>query len=381
MFKVGIENLDQHLALFNHKRVGLITNPTGVDRNLKSTIDILQEQTTLAVLFAPEHGVRGDLQAGVRLDNYVDEKTGVMVYSLYGQNKKPTKEMLAGVDLLCFDIQDVGARYYTYLYTMAYAMMAAKENNIPFVVFDRPNPVNGITVEGTILDLEYRSFVGYYPLVQRYGLTIGELAVLFNELYEINCDLTVVKMTGYDRHLDYDALGFPWILPSPNLPTVESTYHYLATCYYEGTNVSEGRGTTKPFSFVGAPWFNSQAVIERLNKEELKGVQFRPVYFTPTFSKHQGELCEGIELILTDKKMYEPVKTGLTLLHIVKEIHEEFAFIKPFKEGHHPMIDLLTGDNYNRLEMPLSEKLKRLKKDTETFRTLKERYHLYETTT
>ena len=379
MFKVGIENIDLHEDLFKNKKVGLITNPTGVDRNFKSTIDILKEKTDLVALYAPEHGVRGDLQAGVRLENYHDEETGCMVYSLYGQNKKPSYDMVKNIDILCFDIQDVGARFYTFIYTMAYAMMAAKEFNKKFVVFDRPNPVGGLEVEGNILDLKYRSFVGYYPLVQRYGLTIGELAMMFNDHFDIGCDLEVIKMSGYSRELDYHVLDFPWILPSPNIPTEQSTYAYLATCYFEGTNVSEGRGTTKPFQFVGAPWLKSNKVIAKLDQSNLDGVKFRKVFFTPTFSKHKDELCEGIEVVITDYQKFKPIKTGFTMMHYILEMHEEFKFLPPYKEGMNPMIDLLTGDDFIRTQrLSLDEIYQKLEKDSALFKEMKGTYHLYE---
>lgn len=379
MFKVGIENIDQHLELFKNKKVGLITNPTGVDRQFKSTIDILKEKTDLISLFAPEHGVRGDLQAGVRLENYVDQETGCKVYSLYGKDKKPSEEMLKDIDVLCFDIQDVGARFYTFIYTMAYAMMAAKAFGKKFVVFDRPNPVGGIEVEGNILDLKYRSFVGYYPLVQRYGLTIGELAYMFNDLYEIGCDLEVIKMTGYDRDQDFRDLNFPWVFPSPNIPEMDTPYTYLATCYFEGTNVSEGRGTTKPFSVIGAPWLRSKEIIKKLNEKKLPGVQFRRLFFTPTFSKHKDELCEGIEVYITDKKIFKPVRTGFTMLFLISELHEEFKFLPPYKEGMNPMIDLLNGDNFLRTKrLSLDEIYEKLDVDSLAFKKVKGSYHIYE---
>jgi uncharacterized protein YbbC (DUF1343 family) len=287
--------------------------------------------------------------------------------------------MLKDIDILCFDIQDVGARFYTFIYTMAYAMMAAKEFNKKFVVFDRPNPVGGVEVEGNILDLKYRSFVGYYPLVQRYGLTIGELAVMFNDAYNIGCDLEVVKMSGYQRADDYQKIDFPWVLPSPNIPTKASTYIYLATCYFEGTNVSEGRGTTKPFSFVGAPWLKSNEVIAKLNGAKLEGVKFRKLYFTPTFSKHKDELCEGIEVVVSNYETFKPIKTGFAMLHYISNMHDEFKFLPPYKEGMNPMIDLLNGDNFMRTKrLSLEEIYQKLDEDSKAFKEMKGKYHLYD---
>ena len=379
MVKLGIELLKNYKHLFEGKRVGLITNPTGVDSSLKSTIDILNEQTYLTTLFSPEHGIRGDLQAGVKLDDYIDPKTNIKVYSLYGKNKKPTKEMLEGIDIICFDIQDVGSRYYTYIYSMAYIMIAAYENDIEVVVFDRPNPVGANEVEGTILDLNYRSFVGYYPIVQRYGMTIGELANLFNKEYDINAKLHVIKMEGYKRNMIYEDTNLPFIMPSPNIPTKVTPFAYLATCIFEGTNLSEGRGTTKPFEIIGSPWLDTEKLLNDILTKDLKGVIFREVFFTPTFSKHEGILCKGIEMIITDFKIFKPVETGFTMMYLIKDNNSEFEFIKPFKEGLNPMIDLLTGSNSLREgTQNLEDCLLKIKKDSLTFKKTKERYHIYE---
>lgn len=379
MIKLGIEKIDEYLHIFKNKKVGLITNPTGVDQKLKSTVDILNEKVELVSLYSPEHGIRGDLQAGEKLDTYIDEITGLTVYSLYGATRRPTKEMLENVDVLCFDIQDVGARFYTYIYTMAYAMMAAKDYEVDFVVFDRPNPVGGTKVEGNILDINYRSFVSYYPLLQRHGLTIGELAKLFNEEYEIGCNLHIIPMEGWQRSMEYKDTNLNWVLPSPNLPTVESTYTYLATCYFEGTNVSEGRGTTKPFSFFGAPWMKNRELIKLLNEKNFEGVMFREVYFTPTFSKHANELCKGIELIVTDYDKFSPVFLGMTLLHLIEDLHDEFEYRGPYSSKGHPMIDLLTGGNFIRERTKTLDEIKDLFEDSkEKFIQVKGKYHLYE---
>lgn len=379
MVKVGIDRIDSVIDIFNKKRVGLITNPTGVNRDLISTIDILYEKTNLVSLFSPEHGIRGELQAGIQLDDYTDLLTGCTVYSLYGKNKKPTSKMMDTIDILAFDIQDVGARFYTYLYTMAYAMIACHENEKKMVIFDRPNPVNANEVEGNILNTKFQSFVGYYPIVQRYGLTIGELATLFNEEFNIQCDLTIVKMEGYQRTMDYFDTGLKWIFPSPNLPSIESTYLYLSNCIFEGTNLSEGRGTTKPFQIIGSPYLDHVWLKNTLNQKQIRGVAFRTLYFTPTFSKHQGKLCKGIECIVTDKSVFKPVKLGYIILDLIRNHHPEFAFIKPFKEGMHPFVDLLTGNNYVRHHtFSIDEQLNQIDKDTQVFKDLKRRYHFDE---
>jgi uncharacterized protein YbbC (DUF1343 family) len=379
MIKVGIERINEYLDVFLNKRVGLITNPTGVDESLTSTIDILREKTDLKALFSPEHGVRGNLQAGVKLDPYIDENTGCTVFSLYGETRKPTLDMLNLIDVLCFDIQDVGARFYTYIYTLAYAMMAAKEHNKTVVVFDRPNPLGGIEVEGNILDLKFRSFVGYYEIPQRYGLTVGEIAVMFNEHFNIHCDLKVILMSGWKRSMDFEDTKRHWVLPSPNIPNAKDVYPYMATCIFEGTNVSEGRGTTKPFSIIGAPWLNSKKVIQLFNEQKLEGVTLREMYFTPTFSKHKDSLCSGIELYVTNKKTFKPVITGMILLKIIESLHSEFAYIEPFKEGQKHMINLLVGDDFISKNVYSIEDLKnKLESDAIVFQSIKERYHLYE---
>jgi uncharacterized protein YbbC (DUF1343 family) len=379
MVKLGIDLIERSLDLFIGKRVGLITNPTGINSQLESTINILNKFTNLVALFSPEHGVRGNVQDGVKLETYVDEKTGCTVYSLYGTTNRPTKEMMDNIDIMCIDIQDVGSRFYTYLYTMAYAMEACKQFNKEIVVFDRPNPINGLKVEGNILNLKYRSFIGYYPITQRYGLTIGELAQLFNEEYSIGCKLSVVKMEGWHRDMTWDDTSLHFVFPSPNIPTVDTAFVYNATCVFEGTNISEGRGTTKPFELVGAPWIDPDKLAKIMNEKELPGVKFRPLYFTPTFSKHKDVLCGGVECIVTDRVSFETVKTGWTLLYEIKKIDEvNFKFLPPYKEGQNPMIDLNNGNSYLREGVySLEELYKILENDSLIFKKLKEKYHLY----
>jgi uncharacterized protein YbbC (DUF1343 family) len=329
-FELGVEVLlNEEKHLIEGKRVGLITNPTGVDQKLNSIVDALYNDpdTELTALYGPEHGVRGDAQAGQYVDFYIDEKTGLPVYSLYGPTRKPTPEMLGNIDVLLFDIQDVGTRFYTYIYTMAYAMEAAQENNIPIIVLDRPNPLGGTKVEGPVLDMKYASFVGNYAIPLRHGMTVGELAKLFNEEFEIGADLTVVEMNGWKRNMYYDETPLEFVMPSPNMPTLETALVYPGAALIEGTNVSEGRGTTKPFELIGAPFMNADETATALNELNLPGVTFRAASFTPTFSKHAGSLSHGVQIHITDRNSFKPVETGL---HIVKTIHDmypdQFAF-------------------------------------------------------
>ncbi|PLR74029.1 DUF1343 domain-containing protein [Bacillus sp. UMB0728] len=350
-FELGIEVLlDDQKELIEGKRVGLITNPTGVDQELNSIVDLLHNdpEVELTALYGPEHGVRGSAQAGEYVEFYTDEKTGLPVYSLYGATKKPTPEMLENVDVLLFDIQDVGTRFYTYIYTMAYAMEAAKENDIPFIVLDRPNPLGGTEVEGPVLETPYKSFVGNYEIPLRHGMTVGELAKLFNEEFKISADLTVVKMKGWKRDMLYDETGLQFVMPSPNMPTLDTALVYPGAALIEGTNVSEGRGTTKPFELIGAPFINADNLAQQLNSLNLKGVSFRAASFTPSISKHAGKLSHGIQIHITDPDEFEPVKTGL---HIVKSIHdlypEDFAFRAEDSRGI-SFFDQLIGNGWVR---------------------------------
>jgi uncharacterized protein YbbC (DUF1343 family) len=368
------------MHLFEGKRVGLITNPTGVNSELESTIDILHRKVNLVRLFSPEHGVRGDIQAGETVENYVDESTSLPVITLYGKNKKPSKEMLEDIDILAMDIQDVGSRLYTYLYTMSYCMQGCAQFGKTFVLFDRPNPIGGESVEGNMIQEGFTSFVGLHPITYRYGLTIGELAEFFNKEFHIQCDLKVIPMEGWTRSMFYEDTNLAWILPSPNMPTVDTAFVYNATCIFEGTNISEGRGTTKPFEFVGAPWLNAGRLAEVMNDLKLEGVAFRPAYFTPTFSKHVNELCRGVQLHVTNRRTFCAVKTGLYLLEEIKRMSgEKFQFLPAFSEKGKPMIDYNTGSDYIRThDFSAKEVYEQWKKEEEEFKYRKEKYHIYE---
>lgn len=328
--KCGIDNIKSADNLLKGKRIGLITNPTGLDKSFRSTVDILNESYNLVCMFSPEHGVRGDLQAGDHVDSYIDSLTGLPVYSLYGETPHISEEIMNDIDVIVFDIQDVGARFYTFLYTLSYAMEDAKKYDKEVVVLDRINPLGG-KVEGTVLNMNFRSFVGRFPIATRYGLTIGEYANYINDKMKINCKLQVVKCEGYRRSLYYDDTDLEWVSPSPNIPTIDTAVCYIGTCIFEGTNISEGRGTTKPFQFVGAPFVKPREVIEILNSYNLPGVRFRETYFTPTFSKHQNKLCGGVQLHVYDRDSFMSFKTGLCLLYAIKKTSPEFEFLPPGK--------------------------------------------------
>jgi len=378
--KVGIDNIDNFVHLLKGKRVGLITNTTGVKSNLESTIDVLAKKIDLRALFAPEHGVRGNVQAGEKVENEKDVKTGIPVFTLYGDSKKPTKQMLENIDVLVFDMQDVGSRLYTYLYTMAYSMESAKEYKKEFIVLDRPNPLGGEVVEGNLVQKGYTSFIGLYPLPYRYGLTIGEMALLFNKEYNINCHLEVVKMQGWKRYMNYEDTGLPWILPSPNMPTVDTAFIYNATCIFEGTNISEGRGTTKPFEIIGAPWLDAYKLADSLNEKKLSGVLFRPAFFTPTFSKHKEKLCAGIQIHILNRHTLNSVQIALHLLKAVKmQNTEKFEYLPPYTEKGKHMIDYNTGTNYIRThDFDPDAVYEQWQLEAKQFKELKLKYHLYD---
>lgn len=375
----GVEVLlDDQKELLKGKKVGLITNPTGIDSKMNSIVDLLHDDSDieLTALFGPEHGVRGDAQAGEYVESYIDEKTGLPVYSLYGQTRKPTPEMLENVEVLVFDIQDVGTRYYTYIYTMAYSMEAAKEKNIPIVVLDRPNPLGGLSVDGPVLEPEFSSFIGMYPIPTRHGMTVGELASLFNEEFNIGADLRVVKMKGWRRSMDFDDTGLPFVLPSPNMPTVSTTFVYPATGLIEGTNLSEGRGTTKPFELIGAPFINSTNLAAELNSLSLPGVKFRAASFTPTSSKHAGKLSHGVEIYVTDRAEFDAVTTGL---YIIKTIHDMYPDDFEFLSNN--FFDKLIGNDGVRTMIlegaSVREITKTYQKELSEFKKVRKEYLLY----
>ncbi|MDR2656224.1 MAG: DUF1343 domain-containing protein [Oscillospiraceae bacterium] len=342
----GLDRLDEYAALLNGSRIALMTNPTGVDRRLRSCVSIIGGRYNLTALFACEHGVRGNLQAGDYVESYVDDETGVTVYSLYGSSPRMTPEMLDAFDVFVFDMQDVGARFYTYLYSLAYAMEDCAAAGKRVVVLDRPNPLGGETVQGTLLDERFASFVGMYAMPTRYGLTIGEYARWLRDYRRLGLELDVVPLAGWERRMYHADTGLQWIAPSPNIPTPTTALVYSGTCVFEGTNLSEGRGTTQPFELIGAPWLNGAELARRMNallnnnnrpaitglshaeRKSVAGLLFRPVYFTPTFSKHQGELCSGVQMHVIDPRVANPFAAALYMLQAIAGMHpDQFALL------------------------------------------------------
>ena len=378
---LGIEVLlAEPLTLLRGKRIGLITNPTGVDRELRSSIDLLAKHPDLQLvaLFGPEHGVRGNAQAGEKVGASVDAATGLPVFSLYGEHREPTAEMLQGIDVLLFDIQDVGARFYTYPYTLAGAMRAARRAGIPVVVLDRPNPIGGVHVEGPMLQPEYASFVGEFPIPVRHGMTMGELARLFNDAFAIGAELHVVPVEDWNRSVAEPGHSLHWVPPSPNMPTPDTALVYPGTALFEGTNVSEGRGTTRPFEIIGAPFILAEALANHMNNLGLPGVRFRPVWFTPTFSKHAGALCGGVQIHVTDREAYLPFRTGLSLLKAIHDLHPQ-AF--RFEPGTPPFFDKLAGNGWIRQGIEEGESVDAMEArwapELRSFEEVRRRYLLY----
>lgn len=310
--------LTDSLDLVRDRRVGLVTNHTGIDREGVSTIDRLFQHADidLVALFSPEHGIRGEVEAGVEVDSSVDSQTGLPIHSLYGDTRKPSPEMLTDIDVLVFDIQDIGARYYTYVSTMARAMEAAGEAGIGFVVLDRPNPIGGVAVQGTVLDPEYSTFVGLHPTPMRHGMTPGELALMMVGEFGIEADLAVVPADGWTRGTAFEDTGLPWLAPSPNMPSIESALHYPGTCLFEGTNVSVGRGTDIAFQQLGAPWLDADQLAGRLRAYGFPGVQIDPVTFVPENpgdGKYGDTEVHGVRLTALDDQ-YDPTRVAVALL-------------------------------------------------------------------
>jgi uncharacterized protein YbbC (DUF1343 family) len=325
-FEKQYSELREHLK---GKRVGLLTNPTAVDKQYTLIADrlIRDPEVELVCFFAPEHGLRDDRQAGVKIDDYVDEATGVPVYSVYGARRAPEPEQLAQLDTLVCDMQDVGARFYTRIWTMTRAMEAAAKAGKECVVFDRPNPVGLSRMEGPPITFDAGLIGQVWPgqpfgVPTRHGMTVGEVLTLVNEEWaEPKVKLTVIRVPGYTRRMTFKETGYPWVMPSPNMPTIDTATVYTGTCVFEGTNLSEGRGTTKPFELIGAPFVDAEEFARRLNESGLEGVRFRPAWFTPTFDDFEGQRCAGVQLHVTDRGTFEPVRTGLVMLKLVCEMY------------------------------------------------------------
>jgi uncharacterized protein YbbC (DUF1343 family) len=384
--QLGCERLLASHAL-DGKRVGLVCNPASVDARLRHMADRFAEhpEARLAALFGPQHGFRSDVQ-----DNMIETRHGeddvrrVPVYSLYSETREPAAAMLAGLDALVIDLQDVGSRIYTFIYTMANCLIAARKHGVKAIVCDRPNPIGGVGVEGPMLVPGYESFVGQYPIPMRHGMTIGELAQLFNGEFGIGADLEVVPMEGWRRDMYFEATGLPWVMPSPNMPTVDTAVVYPGSVLFEGTNVSEGRGTTRPFEIVGAPWAMAERFATAMNRVGLPGAIFRPVVFEPTFQKHARTACGGCQMHVIDRPAFRPVETGVALLAAFRAADpDRFRWRDPpyEYEADKMPIDILAGSSELREQVEGGVSARDIARSWETpvgaFSKTRERFLLY----
>lgn len=380
----GIDTLlssaDQ-MAKLKGKRIGLVTNQTGITSRRIHDIDALRGAgVNLVALFSPEHGLRGEAQAGDKVDSGMDAATGLPVHSLYGATKQPTAEMLAGIDLLLFDLQDVGARFYTYPSTLMMVLRGAARHKVPVTVLDRPNPLGGDLIEGPVLEPPYASFVGIFAMPVVHGMTMGELARMFVGVERLRVRLDVVRCRNWYRPdtRTLFAWDFPWIPPSPNLRSDRAVSVYPGTCLFEGTNVSEGRGSEKPFETLGAPFIDSAALVKRMEAKKLEGVAFKPTAFTPAMSKFTGQPCQGVWVIPTDSTSFRPFRTGVAL---VKAVHDLYPDNFAFRSGAPSYFDQLAGVGWLRKDIIAGKSLAEMEAkwlpDAEAFRTRRKPYLLY----
>jgi uncharacterized protein YbbC (DUF1343 family) len=325
--RLGIEKLltDQKDLLLG-RRVGLICNQASVDHSLYHAADLLlaNDKIALTTLFGPQHGIRGEVQDNmIETGHSVDKETGLPVYSLYSETREPTERMLDAVDTFVFDMQDVGCRIYTFIYTLANCMRAAKKFNKTVIVCDRPNPITGELIEGNVLEPEFASFVGQFPIPTRHGMTVGELALMFADHFGVDCEMEVVRMEGWERSDWLDETDAPWVMPSPNMPTLDTATVFPGAVHLEGTQVSEGRGTTRPFELVGAPYIDAEELTQNLNRLDLPGVHFRACGIRPTFQKHAESICGGTQIHVLDRQAFRPVITGIAIVKVIHDLYPE----------------------------------------------------------
>lgn len=380
-----LEGPDQRLIA--GQRVGLVCNPASIDARFRHAVDRLSaaSDSTLVAIFGPQHGFRSDLQENmIESPHATDARRRVPIYSLYSETREPTHEMLADLDVLVVDLQDVGTRIYTYIYTMANCLRAARRHGVRVVVCDRPNPIGGEQIEGAALDPAYASFVGQFPMPMRHGMTIGELARLFNDHFGLAAAVDVVPMEGWRRSMYYDETGLPWVLPSPNIPTLDTAIVYPGAVLFEGTMISEGRGTTRPFELVGAPWIDGERLSDEMNVKQLPGARFRPVIFEPTFHKHAKQTCGGCQIHVTDRRTFAPMRAGVELLAALhRQAPDRFAWRNPPYEYEHDKwpIDILYGSDRLRGAVDAGAGVGALadgwRRDEDAFRALRQRFLLY----
>jgi uncharacterized protein YbbC (DUF1343 family) len=385
---LGFERLlRERIDLLRGARVGLICNQSSVDHQLRHAADLLFEQSDikLTTLFGPQHGIRGDVQDNmVETAHAADRQTGLPVYSLYSETREPTEEMLKDVDTLVFDMQDVGCRIYTFVYTLANCLRAAKKYGKRVVVCDRPNPINCVDVAGTVLEPEYASFVGQFPIATRHGMTVCELARLFNEYFGIGCEMEIIKMEGWARELWLDETDAPWVIPSPNMPTLDSATVFPGAVHVEGTQLSEGRGTTKPFELIGAPYIFAEEYARELTQLGFAGVYFRACGFQPTFQKHAGCTCGGVQIHVTNRREFEPVSVGVATVKVAHDLYpKDFRWKEPPYEYVYDKnpFDVISGTNKLRAAIERGDSIENItdswQDDLQRFKEVRATYLLY----
>ncbi|MBQ8092744.1 MAG: DUF1343 domain-containing protein [Clostridia bacterium] len=375
----GIDRIDTVSSLLDHKRIGLMTNPTGVSHDLRSTIDILNEHFHLRALYAVEHGLRGDEQAGESVQDQTDAETGVPVYSTYGKKAAGIDALLESVDAVVFDIQDVGARFYTYLYSLADMMEACARTGRSLIVLDRINPLGGSIRCGTILDEHFASFVGRYALPTQYGMTIGEYAQYVKAYRHLEVDLHIAGLTGWQRSCRLDETDLPWVAPSPNCADLATALCYIGTCIFEGTNISEGRGTTQPFQVIGAPFLDGVGLEREMNEMGLPGVHFRRTSFRPTFSKYKGELCHGVQMHVLNRDAMDAFSCGIHLLDAMRrQAGDAFQFLSLPDRDEYFIDHLLGTDLYRCGKLDADGMVDAFRPGVENFGQIIRPYLLYE---
>ncbi len=387
--QTGLERFIENPPLVAHdKTMGLLCNPASVDSNFIHSRHLINQifPGQLTALFSPQHGFYAEKQDNmIESDHITDPDLQIPVFSLYSNARIPTKEMFDLFDILVVDLQDVGTRVYTFIYTVSYCLEAAKAYGKKVIILDRPNPINGISVEGNILKPDYASFVGRFPIPMRHGLTIGELMLLFNDHYEIKCDLDIISMKNWKRSMYFQDTGLPWIAPSPNLPTPISAMVYPGQVIWEGTNISEGRGTTQPFELFGAPFLNTNNILSSLKESDVSGATLRPVFFEPTANKWTGKQCRGFQIHIKNPDKFAPYKFSLKLLQMIFHFNKDkFEWKQPPYEYEFERmpIDLILGNKEIRTQLEqnknLDEMEKSWKNELETFSSLKQKFHLYQ---
>jgi len=389
MVSSGIDRFEKIFPeKFYGSKAGILIHPASVNKKLSHTKEVLLKSRKIKIkaFFGPQHGIFGNTQDNmIEWEGFLDKETGIPVFSLYGKTRKPTSQMLDDIDIFIIDLQDIGARYYTFIWTMALCMEACEKKGIPVIVLDRVNPIGGHLTEGPLIKSEFTSFVGLHPLPVRHGMTIGEIALYFRDKFYQRLDLTVIPLKGWRRFFWFDNTGLPWVMPSPNMPTIETAKVYPGMCLFEGTTISEGRGTTRPFEIFGAPFIEPEKLVRKLKDFKLKGVFFRALYFTPTFNKFSGELCGGAQIHITDREKFKPFKTAVAIILTIKELypHVDLWRKPPYEYEFEKLpFDILSGSDKLRKDIEKGIKLKEMEQwwesENESFEKTRKLYLIYD---